>query len=224
MKAAYCNDEYLVMHTNGAPNHKDGLKLIPHPPSGGDNYATSCVTRSYHLQYTVYKVPLFPILLPQASPTNNMAAFVGQTDPAMMSTYGLPSTGAVAVSVSGQSLFPIFTNNEAVSHEMCEMDKCSAHAGQGFDYHYHGDPFGSVNGTCMYSLLDYESPTAHPPLIGKAKDIIFYFAFSMYLHFNQDGALMDSRYMAVISTSMQWDIQFPWMYAEVIFITTVMGT
>lgn len=33
----------------------------------------------------------------------------------------------------------------------------------GFDYHYHGDPFGD---NCMYSAKDYSSTTAHPPLIG----------------------------------------------------------
>jgi hypothetical protein len=36
-----------------------------------------------------------------------------------------------------------------------------------FDYHYHGDPFGS---NCMYSSADYTSSTAHPPIIGYALD------------------------------------------------------
>eukprot|EP01034_Spumella_vulgaris_P003087 gene3087-3979_t len=52
----------------------------------------------------------------------------------------------------------------------CEIDKCNAHAGQGFDYHYHGDPFHPVNGTCMYSAVDYASATVHPPQIGFALD------------------------------------------------------
>jgi len=41
----------------------------------------------------------------------------------------------------------------------CEEDICNAHCGQGFDYHYHGDPFGP---SCMYSASDYSSTTAHP--------------------------------------------------------------
>ena len=47
------------------------------------------------------------------------------------------------------------------------MDGCNAHVGQGFDYHYHGDPFGSK---CMYDNLDYVFPAAHPPLIGFSLD------------------------------------------------------
>jgi hypothetical protein len=45
----------------------------------------------------------------------------------------------------------------------CEVDWCNTHAGQGLDYHYHGDPFGE---NCMYSASDYASTTSHPPLIG----------------------------------------------------------
>ena len=41
--------------------------------------------------------------------------------------------------------------------------RCNTHAGQGFDYHYHGDPFGT---NCMYSASDYTATTDHPPLIG----------------------------------------------------------
>ncbi len=32
LKAIYCNDKFLVIHSTGAPNHKDGLKYIPQPP------------------------------------------------------------------------------------------------------------------------------------------------------------------------------------------------
>lgn len=49
--------------------------------------------------------------------------------------------------------------------QACEMDKCNAHVGKGFDYHYHGDPYN-----CMYSSANYTSTTAHPPLIGWGAD------------------------------------------------------
>ena len=41
--------------------------------------------------------------------------------------------------------------------------RCNTHAGQGFDYHYHGDPFGP---NCLYSSADYNSTTSHPPIFG----------------------------------------------------------
>ena len=44
---------------------------------------------------------------------------------------------------------------------------CNGHAGQGFDYHYHGDPFGPQ---CLYSCANYSSVTAHPPLFGYGLD------------------------------------------------------
>lgn len=94
----------MVIHSSGKANHDDGLANIPHPPAEGGvpSYKDACVTRTYHQQYAVYKVPLYPQLLPSASATNNLAYFVGQTDPPGYSKFGLPSRGAVAVTVSGQ--------------------------------------------------------------------------------------------------------------------------
>ena len=57
--------------------------------------------------------------------------------------------------------------NKFLLIEYVKIDWCSTHAGQGFDYHYHGDPFGS---NCMYSASDYNSSVSHPPLIGFALD------------------------------------------------------
>lgn len=48
--------------------------------------------------------------------------------------------------------------------------RCNAHVGKGFDYHYHGDPFGTPDRPCMYGASDYDSVTAHPPLIGWGAD------------------------------------------------------
>jgi hypothetical protein len=94
LKAIYCNDKYLVVHSNGKANHQDGLASIPHPPGGGDgSYSTSCVTRSYHLSYAIYKIPLNPVLLPTASASNNLDIFVGKTDPPGLSSNGLPMRG-----------------------------------------------------------------------------------------------------------------------------------
>ena len=50
------------------------------------------------------------------------------------------------MSVSGLSIFPLYNNVKQVAMANCEIDKCNAHAGQGFDYHYHGDPYHPVNG------------------------------------------------------------------------------
>ena len=32
IKAIYCTDKYLVVHSDATPNHRDSLSLIPRPP------------------------------------------------------------------------------------------------------------------------------------------------------------------------------------------------
>ena len=110
LKAAYCTDKFLVIHSTGQASHASGLAHIPHPPGEGGVavYNDACVTRTYHQQLAIYKIPLFPDMLPEASPSNNMDAFIGQTRPAGYSQYGLPTSGAVAVSISGQGIAKIF--------------------------------------------------------------------------------------------------------------------
>ena len=171
MKAAYCNDKYLIIHSSGVANHVDGLGNIPSPPGeGGVDYSVACVTRSYHSSYLAFSIPLNYQLLPSSNITNNVAAFVGQTNPTAITGFGLPDSGPLAVSVSGMNMYPLYNNQGQVSAARCEMDKCSAHAGQGFDYHYHGDPFDTTAGNCMYSPADYGGYTTHPPLIGWSLD------------------------------------------------------
>jgi hypothetical protein len=52
IKAAYCNDEFLVVHSDGQPGHPTTyLEAIQRPPgssksSATEGYASQCVTRS----------------------------------------------------------------------------------------------------------------------------------------------------------------------------------
>jgi len=170
LMAVYCNDDYLVLHGNGAPSHTDGLADIPRPPGeGGVQYANACVTRNWHQAYQINKIPLNPVKLSTSTVSNNVSAFVGQTDPLALTGMGLPESGPISISVSGQNMFPIYNNGGIMVNEACESDKCTAHAGQGFDYHYHGDPFSNIAGRCLYSPADYDS-TGHPPLIAFSLD------------------------------------------------------
>jgi len=84
---------------------------------------------------------------------------------------GIPIYGPLSVSVTGQVLYPIFDDQGYTSQEMCEVDMCNAHAGKGFDYHYHGDPYHHTPGKCLYSPNDYSDTTnGHPPIIGFSLD------------------------------------------------------
>ena len=50
IKAAYCNDEFLVVHSDGQPGHPTTLDAIQRPPgsvqSSASGYTSQCVTRS----------------------------------------------------------------------------------------------------------------------------------------------------------------------------------
>lgn len=191
--AVYCNDEFLVVYSTGEACHPSGLDKIPRPPGEtGVAYSQACVTRTYHTQAAFYKVPLNPIYLPTANASNNLYLFSGQTDPGNIVEKGLPESGPASVSVSGQSIFPLYNNVGSIAMADCEMDLCSAHAGQGFDYHYHGDPFHPVAGTCMYSPDDYDSDvSAHPPLIGWGLD-----GYEVYgRHLSESNLGTDKRYI-----------------------------
>jgi hypothetical protein len=52
IKAVYCTDSFLVVHSDGTPNHPNTLNLVPRPPGGGSGpYSTSCVTRNSQTQF-----------------------------------------------------------------------------------------------------------------------------------------------------------------------------
>ena len=129
IKAAYCNDKYLVIHSAGDPSPQtSGLLNIPKPP-GSDS---GCLLRSYVGQSQTYKIPLAFKAYGNGSQASAFPSGVvmsaGQND--------LPMSGAIGVALNGVPTFPVQNNRNIYSWESCELDKCSAHAGKGGDYHY----------------------------------------------------------------------------------------
>lgn len=61
--AAYCNEEYLVVHSNVMPNHPHFLGDIPTPPLGTLSNGSTCNTRSYFQSWYYAKIPLRPTAL-----------------------------------------------------------------------------------------------------------------------------------------------------------------
>lgn len=110
----------MVISSTGEPNHPNTLKNIPRPPGeNGVPYPDACVTRSFHEQMAIYKLPLYPTKLATSTADNNIDVFngqifivmnmsniyrqfdTGQTDPKNIDGYGLPESGPVSVTVSG---------------------------------------------------------------------------------------------------------------------------
>ena len=102
------------------------------------------------------------------SATTNLPAY---TEAGTKYYPGIPIYGPLSIAVTGQVIYPIYDDKGYTSQEMCEVDTCNAHAGIGYDYHYHGDPYHHTPGVCMYSPKDYtDSVYGHPPLIGYGLD------------------------------------------------------
>ena len=55
---AYCNEEYLVVHSTVMPNHPTFLADIPTPPLGTLSDGTTCCTRQYFKSWYYAKIPV----------------------------------------------------------------------------------------------------------------------------------------------------------------------
>ena len=72
VKAAYCNDKYLVIHTDTSSGLPDYLETIPIPPESlSVTDGSQCVTRTLNGAFATIKIPLFPTMLNTSDPAIN---------------------------------------------------------------------------------------------------------------------------------------------------------
>lgn len=107
IKAAYCNDAFLVIHSDGTTGFSTYLTSIRNPPASVSSDGSACVTRVTNPSYISFKIPLYPTLLSTSNPsvnnvnTKSYPYGAGDRDGAYMSTitantgatYGLPTRG-----------------------------------------------------------------------------------------------------------------------------------
>jgi len=179
IQAAFCNDDFLVIWSLGRPNHATNLNGVPRPPGGGGggSYDDQCVTRSFVTQSQTFKIPLNYSLL--ADGRKNVLPSGAQ-----LPSEDLPMSGATGVMINGVPIYPNEDNRGETIQDACEADRCMAHVGMGFDYHYHGDPFGH---TCLYS--DDNFTGSHPTVIGWGADGPT--IYGRYTSSSQDGYSLD---------------------------------
>ena len=106
VKAAYCNDKFLVIHTDTSSGLLDYLETIPIPPESVSAVdGSKCSVRTLHHAFATVKIPLFPTMLETSDPAiNNVGSDVfnveggyKQYDVATGSsaTMGLPIEGII---------------------------------------------------------------------------------------------------------------------------------
>jgi hypothetical protein len=188
IKAAYCNEDFVVVHSDLSGSYPMWLSDIPNPPGGGEDHDRTdqsdtgifCQTgaESIYEEYGVYKFPLFPSPLATDDYTNNLnlASFpngCNRNNPGSHMCeragaghdWGHPVRGPVGITITGQEIFPAFNNIGYLEPEKCTVDSCNQHVGAGGGQtHLHGDPYGAW---CLYDVDNYTSSTVHhPPQIG----------------------------------------------------------
>ena len=190
--AAYCNDKYLIIIGTGKPGHTTNMNEISQAPSGKyypSGTETACVTSEVTTFSDKLEESVIPLvsgdykytLLTTAANTNNMDAYDGGGDGSGLyldntdiglGDFGLPSWAGVGVTVTGQSIYPLYSNVAQITLDACEVDTCNEHVGQGGGQpHLHGDPFHASDSKCLYGPANYtDGTTGHPPVIGFSFD------------------------------------------------------
>jgi hypothetical protein len=149
IKAAYCNDAFLVLQTDLSSGFGNYLDSIRNPPASISSDGTPCVTRFINQDFVAVKIPLFPTLLSTSDPlvnNVNLNAFpngAGNSDGAYMST-SVPGTGAtMGLPTRGDELYTV------LSIQLSFFINCSRDIFQYCDlvHHLFLDilPFGSVS-------------------------------------------------------------------------------
>ena len=107
IKAAYCNDQFLVIQTDTSTGFPNYLASIKNPPGAVAGDGTACVTRYVNTGFQTIKIPLYPTLLATADASvNNVntnsypngpgdidGAYISSSTPGTTTTYGLPTRG-----------------------------------------------------------------------------------------------------------------------------------
>ena len=168
--AAYCNDEFMVIHSDSLPR-RHTLNKIPQPPRMPDRTDLECRVRMRREQIQVFKVPLYPSYLADPA-SNNIPAPLP-----MAMTQNMPRAGAIGVAVDGLAMATNYNENGLYQWTSCSLDQCNGRVEDRFDYKYHGDPFGPG---CLYGIDDYRGE--HPPLIGWALD-----GYAIYGRYIEEG-------------------------------------
>ena len=116
VKAAFCNDEWLVVTATGEyAAGLSNLNDIPSPPGKqGTNKVTGEATVSFDRPQELF-FPLATADLPAAVATNNVEVYDNPTgvgpksflkDTSLGLSYGLPADGTMAMAVNGLPIFP----------------------------------------------------------------------------------------------------------------------
>lgn len=179
---------FMVISSYGIP---DGMALlwdVPRPPGDGETpgYESQSVTRSYHREAFLMKIPLRDYgeveTLTENIMVNDLASDVGET---VFDHHNYASVSATGVAVDGVVIYPSYNNMLHVSQEAAELSAQGMHSGRGLGVHYHADAFSAAgSGLNLYNSDDYID-RSHPPIVSMGFDGVA--GYGIYLSDDTDS-------------------------------------
>lgn len=164
---------FMVIASYGIPDSMALLWDVARPPGDGNggSYEQQSVTRSYHREAYLTKIPLRDYgevtSLTENTMVNDLASDVGVT---AYDHHNYASVNATGIAVDGVVIYPTYNNTLHIAQEAAELSAQGMHAGRGLGVHYHADAHsGRGSGLHLYNARDYVGRD-HPPIVSMGFD------------------------------------------------------
>lgn len=159
---------FMVIVSYGLPDSLALLWDVAKPPGDGltQSYLTQSVTRSFHREAFMIKIPLRDYgqvgSLTENVMVNNLASDIGVTQ---FSHHNYTSISATGVAIDGVIIYPAYNNALHFAQSDAELSAHGMHSGRGLGVHYHADAHSATHeGLNLYNEADYEGKS-HPPAV-----------------------------------------------------------
>lgn len=164
---------FMVIASYGIPDVMALLWDVPRPPGDGNggNYESQSVTRSYHREAYLTKIPLRDYgevsSLIENTMVNDLASDAGENQ---FDHHNYASVSATGIAVDGVVIYPTYNNTLHIAQEAAELSAQGMHSGRGLGVHYHADAHsGTGSGLHLYNARDYVGRD-HPPIVSMGFD------------------------------------------------------
>jgi hypothetical protein len=165
---------FMVIASYGIPDSLALLWDVAKPPGDGGagiEYEDQSVTRSFHRESFLMKIPLRDYgeveSLTENDMNSDLATDAGETD---LTHHNYASLSATGVAIDGVVIYPTFNNALHVVQADAEISAHGMHSGKGLGLHYHADAHSATEeGLNLYNSSDYTGHT-HPPIVSMGFD------------------------------------------------------
>jgi hypothetical protein len=165
---------FMVIASYGIPDSLALLWDVAKPPGdgvAGVEYEDQSVTRSFHRESFLMKIPLRDYgeveSLTENDMNSDLATDAGETE---LTHHNYASLSATGVAIDGVVIYPTFNNALHVVQADAEISAHGMHSGKGLGLHYHADAHSATEeGLNLYNSSDYNGHT-HPPIVSMGFD------------------------------------------------------